>query len=105
MDTSIVSGMFALGGAVIGGFTTYMTAHVDRRWGRARRQITQLCDQVSAYYQLEALYKVRLAEADPDGRSPKTIMEAMRAHVAETGEYERPSITSAGAARIRKEWQ
>lgn len=80
------------------------TTRIDRRWGRAERHIAQLCDQVAAYYQLEQLYKEELAKLDPAGRSAKTIMEDMRTCVAQSGEFERPSMTSLSATRLRREW-
>ena len=104
MGSEIVAGLFALSGALLGGLISYATTRIDRRWGRAERQIARLCDQVSAYYQLEQLYKEQLAVFDPAGRSPKTIMEDMRAKVAQSGEFERPSITSLAAVKIRREW-
>ena len=102
MDSQIVSGLFALAGALLGGLISYATTRIDRRWSRAERQIAQLCDQIAAYYQLEQLYKEELSRLD--GRSPKSIMEDMRSKVAQSGEFERPSLTSLAATKIRREW-
>lgn len=104
MDAQVTSGLFVLAGALMGGLITYATTHIDRRWGRAERHIGQLCDQVAAYYQLEQLYKEELARLDPAGRSAKTIMEDMRSRVSRSGEFERPSMTSLSATKLRREW-
>lgn len=104
MGSEVISGLFALSGALLGGLISYATTRIDRRWGRAERHIAQLCDQVAAYYQLEQLYKEELAKLDPAGRSAKTIMEDMRTRVAQSGEFERPSMTSLSATRLRREW-
>lgn len=104
VSSEVIAGLFALAGALLGGLISYATTRIDRRWGRAERHIAQLCDQVAAYYQLEQLYKEELARLDPAGRSAKTIMEDMRTRVAQSGEFERPSMTSLAATRLRREW-
>ena len=104
MSPEVTAGVFALTGTVLGGLISYAAARIDRRWGRAERQIAHLCDQVSAYYQLEQLYKDELARLDPSGRAAKTVMEDMRSKVAVSGEFERPSLTSLAASKIRREW-
>ncbi|MEZ5538996.1 MAG: hypothetical protein R3E63_03345 [Pseudomonadales bacterium] len=104
MSDTILTGIFALAGTMIGGLLTYMAARVDHRWKRAKKHIGQLCDQVTSYYQLEQIYKEELAQLDPQKRSPKTIMEDMRSRVSQSGEYERPMMTSLAANKIRQEW-
>lgn len=104
MDASIVSGLFLIAGVLLGGLISYATTRIDRRWSRAERVIVQLCDQVAAYYQLEQLYKDEVARLEPSDRSPKTIMEEMRSRVAQSGEFERPSMTANAAAKLRREW-
>ena len=104
MDPQVIPGLFALAGALLGGLISYATTRVDRRWARAERTIAQLCDQVGAYYLLEQLYKEEMASIDPLGRSSKTIMEDMRARVAQSADFERPSMTSLMANKIRREW-
>lgn len=104
MADSVMNGVFALGGALIGGLFTYLAARVGQRWTKAQKDITQLCDQVAAYYQLEQLYKDELAALDPGNRSAATILKDMRAQVAESGEFERPYMTSTAASKLRREW-
>lgn len=104
MEPYITSGLFALGGTLLGGLITVATTRIDRRWARAKRNICQLCDQVSAYYQLEQLYKDELARLSANGRSARTIMEEMRSQVSESGDYERPFMTSLAAGKLKREW-
>lgn len=104
MTDSVMAGAFALGGALIGGLFTYLAARVGQRWAKAERDIARLCDQVAAYYELEQLYKDELAILDPRKRSPATILKDMRAKVAESGEFERPTMTSVAAGKLRREW-
>ena len=104
MSGEIVSGLFALSGALLGGLISYATTRIDRKWDKAQRHIGELSEQVSAYYQLEQIYKEKVAEVDSSGRSAKTVMEDMRSKVTETGEFERPYMTTLAAQKIRREW-
>ena len=99
MDPNVYSGLFAIAGAAVGGGCTVAATVIDRRWGRAKRDIRNLADQVPAYYQLERLYKDDMAELT--GKAPKTIMEQMRTRVEENGANARPTMTSNEAARLR----
>ena len=91
-------------GALAGGLITFATVRIDRNWDRAKIDIARLCDQVSAYHQLEKLYKSELARAEGKGRSEKTVMEEMRARVADGGEHIRPTMTSHAAHELRRQW-
>lgn len=90
MSEPVVTGLFALGGAIIGGLFTYLAARVGQHWIKAQRDIARLCDEVAAYYQLEQLYKDEVAALSHGGRSAATVMKEMRSKVAESGEFERP---------------
>ena len=96
-----MAGLFALDVELLGGLISCATTRIDRRWGRAERHIAQLCDQVAAYWQLEQLYKDALARLGPAGPSAKTIMGDMRSRVAQSGEFERPSLTALAASLLR----
>lgn len=103
MDPSLYSGLFAIGGAAVGGVCTVAATFIERRWSRANREIRDLADQVAAYYQLERLYKNEMAELT--GKAPKTIMEQMRTRVEENGMYVRPTMTSGEAAKVQAKWK
>jgi hypothetical protein len=102
MDASIYSGLFALAGAAVGGASTIAATLIERRWARAKRDIRNLADQVAAFHQLERLYKDEMAALT--GNAPKTILEQMRARVAEDPKFVRPTMTSENARKIRAEW-
>jgi hypothetical protein len=102
MDASFYSGFAAVAGAAIGGACTVAATMFERRWGRAKRDVRNLADQVAAYYQLEQLYKEELAAIT--GKAPKTIMEQMRTRVAADEKYVRPCMTSRGALKLRSCW-
>lgn len=104
MVDAVITGTFALAGALIGGLFIYLAARVGQRWAKAQKDISQLCDQVAAYYQLEQLYKDELAALDPGKRSAATILKEMRSKVAESGDFERPSMTAVAAGKLRREW-
>ena len=108
MDQQIVAGLFTLAGALLGGVITLATVRLDRRWGRAKKNIADLCQQVSAFYQLEQLYKEEVAtlRANSDGSKPsaKTVMEEMRGRVQELEGQVRPTMTSRAADEIRRHW-
>ena len=95
---------FALAGVLVGGLLTYATARIGQRWTEARRDILKLCNQVSAFYQLEQLYKDELARLESSGRSAKTIMEDMRSRVEHLGEFDRPEMTTGAVNKLRNNW-
>ena len=104
MNDTILTGIFALAGAMIGGVTACIAANIGHRRELALKHIRRLCEQVSAFYQLEQLYKDELAMVDPQGRSSKKILEEMRSKIEQSGEYERPEMTSVAADKIRRVW-
>ena len=104
MSDAMMAGLFALAGVLLGGLISYKTALIGDRREKAQKKILQLCDQVSAFYQLEQLYKDELARLDPSGRSGKATMEHMRSRVEELGEYKRPTMTTGEVNKIRSEW-
>jgi len=103
MDPSVYSGLFAIAVAAVGGGCTVAATFIERRWGRAKRDIRNLADQVAAYHQFERLYKDEMAGLT--GKAPKTIMEQMRARVEESGAYVRPTMTSSEAAKLQAKWK
>ena len=82
----------------------YLSARLDRRWDKAKRDIVLLSEQVAAYYQLESLYKAETASGSLKGKNSESILREMRDRVESNGKYERPKMTSADAKRIRDVW-
>jgi len=67
-----------------------------------KEQIRILCDQVSAYHKLEEYYKAELSKLN--NKSEKTIMEEMRSKVQEIESFERPTMTSNQANKIKTKY-
>ena len=104
MSVGVVTGIFAIVGALVGGLLSYLSARIGHRWGEAKSEIRKLSEQVAAYHRLEGLYKSWAAEHDPDSRAPKKIQEDMRREIEEIGRYATGSDCSA-SARPRSTYQ
>ena len=103
MQTEIVVGVFTLGGAVIGGLFTYLSARISHNWTRAKTDSERLTKQVEGYHTLEGFYKEDMAKLDPGHRQPKTILQEMRDRVEESG-CARPTMTANDARKLRDSW-
>jgi hypothetical protein len=104
MSVGVVTGIFAIVGALVGGLLSYLSARIGHRWGEAKSEIRKLSEQVAAYHRLEGLYKSWAAEHDPDSRAPKKIQEDMRREIEEIGGYVRPRMTATEAREIMEKW-
>ncbi len=108
MDQQIIAGLFTLAGALLGGLITIATTRLDRGWERAKRDIEQLCQQVSAFYQLELKYIEKVVELSAQSGLPpparQTVMNEMRDQVQNLPGQVRPQMTTNAADRIRGRW-
>jgi hypothetical protein len=104
IESSFVTGLFTLAGAVIGLFASYLTTRLERRWEKARKLILDLSEQVAAYHKLEELYIERLSRIDHSATKKLTIMKEMREQVAEIDGYVRPKMTANESQIIRRDW-
>jgi hypothetical protein len=100
---NIITGVFALAGALIGGLFTLLAARVGYKWEKAKSTITKLCRQVSSYYKLEELYKVEVSRHNPESKAPKTVQQDMRDQVEILG-FDRPTMTAKDAKKIMDFW-
>lgn len=103
MDGTLLGVLGTLGGAIIGGVSTYMAGNHQRDLARLQRQVGLLARQVSAYWQLEKAYVTALHKAEKGRRPEKSILEQMRASTEETHGV-RPTMTAAEADRIFETW-
>jgi hypothetical protein len=87
MDASIYSGLFALAGAAVGGASTIAATLIERRWGRAKRGIRTLADQVAAFHHLAG--RPRLALHQPEWNAVTQLLKLRREQLAK----EDPSIS------------
>ncbi len=103
MKTELITGMFAIVGAIVGGFFAYITAKIGFKWDSAKKDILRLSEQVIAYHNLEKLYYEALASANNEERSGRTIMIEFRNNT-ELLDVERPNMTINQAKDIKKKW-
>lgn len=104
IDASYISGLFALGGVLIGGFFTLRAAKLGHDWDSARRHIARLSEQAAAYHALEQEYAHALHEADPGMGAPQHIKTLMRDRVQQLDGFERPTLTGRDAREIAKRY-
>lgn len=104
MSNEIITGLFALAGALVGGAATIAASRAEKRWDRAKLTIAALANQVAAYHKLEELYKSELARLDPDRGKPKTVLQQMRDQVEELSGFTRPTMTAAEARDLIARW-
>lgn len=103
MPGELVTGVFALLGALVGGLFTLLAARVSHDWKRVKRHVCRLAGQVESYHRLEELYKEALAAAEPERGAAKTVLQDMRSQVEEEG-LARPQMTARDAQRLRDVW-
>ena len=97
MNESILNGLFALSGTLLGGIISYMINKDEKETKKLRLQINLLSKQVISYWNLEKLY------SDDIGillsKSSRTILQEYREKIVNM-ELERPSMTANEAKKI-----
>ena len=97
MNESILNGLFALSGTLLGGIISYMINKDEKETKKLRLQINLLSKQVISYWILEKLY------SDDIGillsKSSRTILQEYREKIVNM-ELERPSMTANEAKKI-----
>jgi len=101
MTETLIAAAAGVTGAAVGGAFSYLSAKAGIDWGKARRDIVVLADQVAAYYRLEKLYAEKVAELT--GGKSVTIQISMRDQVVANGAT-RPDMTENQAVSIRGRW-
>jgi hypothetical protein len=105
MNSEMITGLFTVAGAIVGGLATIAAARTERKWARAKSEILALAAQVAAYHKLEELYKIELTKLDPTRGKPKTVMEQMRGQVQDIQGFVRPTMTAAQAREVTSRWE
>jgi hypothetical protein len=103
MTEQILTALLTTLGVVVGSLVTYFSTREQKLMKKAEKQIINLCAQVEAFHRLEQLYSAEIAALDPSRGKQKTILEDMRSLVA-SEDYERSSMTSNEARKIRGQW-
>lgn len=111
MESVIINGIFTLAGVFIGGVISYLTARDKKEVAALNRQIKELqennnihktqiislCNQVSAYWNIEKAYSEEIASITQ--KNAKTILQKRRDSIAAKG-FVRPSLTSNDVNKI-----
>ena len=98
MNEGLYTLIAGIAGALITGLFTFFAGKSEKDQSRMKTQIVTLAEQVGAFWLLEKAYAQALAKAQQ--KSPKTVLEAMRAEVEKSNEI-RPYMTKQAADRIR----
>ncbi len=103
MDPTIVSGIFGLGGVVIGSIFSLATVLVSNRAGRRRKRALAAFDQVAGYWNVEDRMARHIHELEEGSRPVLRIKKEFRDRVYEERGI-RPTMTEVEAFKLRAEW-
>ncbi len=97
LNESILNGIFALTGTLLGGFISYLIARNTKETKSLKLKVNLLSKQVISYWNLEKLYSQELGSLK--SKSSKTILEEYREKIERMG-FERPTMTEKKSKRI-----
>lgn len=97
MNESIINGLFALTGTLIGGLISYFIARNEKDMKILKAQVNILSKQVISYWNLEKLYSEEVGRLN--AKSAKTVLQEYREKI-ESMDFERPTMTEKEAKRI-----
>lgn len=97
MNDSIINGVFALSGTLIGGIISYFIAKDAKDVSALKSQVNILTKQVVSYWNLERLYSEEVSELSK--RPAKTILQEFREKI-EAMDLVRPTMTEREAKII-----
>lgn len=97
MNESIINGIFALSGTLLGGLISYFIARNAKEIKALKTQVNLLSKQVISYWNLEKLYSEEVGNLL--SKPAKTILQEYREKI-ESMDLERPTMTEKEAKRI-----
>ena len=97
MNESILNGLFALSGTLLGGIISYILNKDKKETKKLRSQINLLSKQVISYWNLEKLYSDEIGILL--SKSSRTILQEYREKIVSMA-LERPSMTANEAKKI-----
>ena len=97
MNESILKGIFALSGTLLGGLISYLIARNAKETKTLKSQVNILSKQVISYWNLEKLYSEELGKLN--AKSAKTVIQEYREKI-ESMDFERPTMTEKEAKKI-----
>jgi len=97
MNESIINGIFALSGTLLGGLISYFIARNAKEIKTLKTDLCRLAKQVISYWNLERLYSEEIGRLV--SKPPKTILQEYREKI-ESMDIERPTMTEKEAKKL-----
>lgn len=97
MNESVVTGIFALSGTILGGLISYLITRNGKELKTLKSQVNILSNQIISYWNLEKLYSEELSKKT--SKAQKTILQEYREKIEEM-DLERPTMTEKEARKI-----
>ena len=97
MSEPLVTGIFTLLGALLGGIISYLGSRNERKIESLKSKVNLLSKQVISYWHLEKLYSDEIGELL--SRPSRTVLQEYRDKI-ESMDLERPTMTEKEAKRI-----
>ena len=105
MDDSIGKVLLWIAGALLIAIIANRTAHVGHKWTGAKKDIKNVCDQVSSYWQLEKLYKEEVAKYTNEAAQTVLVRMRDRVRTLENGRFVKIEMTTNDAESIKKKYE
>lgn len=100
MDTSIITGLFTLGGVIVGAVSSFFIARMGNRIKDKDIALKEFSRQLIAYWHLEKEHVSTIASFS--NQSESSVMNKGRTSVVNQG-YERPTMTENEVKKRMKE--
>jgi hypothetical protein len=97
MSEPIITGVFTLLGALLGGIISYLGSRNERKIELLKSRVNLLSKQVISYWNLEKLYSDEIGQLL--SRPSRTVLQEYRDKI-ESMDLERPTMTEKEAKRI-----
>lgn len=97
MSEPIITGVFTLLGAILGGIISYLGSRNERKIELLKSRVNLLSKQVISYWNLEKLYSDEIGQLL--SRPSRTVLQEYRDKI-ESMDLERPTMTEKEAKRI-----
>ena len=97
MSEPIITGIFTLSGALLGGIISYLGSRNERKIELLKSRVNLLSKQVISYWNLEKLYSDEIGQLL--SRPSKTVLQEYRDKI-ESMDLERPTMTEKEAKRL-----
>lgn len=97
MSESVITGIFALSGTLLGGLISYLIARNAKELKTLKSQVNNLSNQIISYWNLEKLYSEELSKIH--SKAQKTVLQEYREKI-EAMDLDRPTMTEKEARKI-----